>query len=289
MTELISTIVQGILIGGLYALFAAGLSLVFGIMRVVNLAHGDLIVAGSFVGFACVNTLGLHPMFALLLTPVVMAGAGYALQRTILNPTIGQDILPPLLVTFGVSIILQNALLQLFSADNRKISLGGLETSSLKIGEGIAVGWYSVIVFICSILVIFGLQMISNRTRIGRAFRAAADDADIARLMGVRTSHVFGLAMALALAICGIAGVLFAIWTSFTPLSGPGRLLIAFEVIVIGGIGSIWGTLIGGIVLGLAQAIGGYFNPGWQTLAGHIAFIAILMYWPRGLWMGRRK
>ncbi len=287
MTELINSLAQGVLIGGLYALFAAGLSLVFGIMRVVNLAHGDLIVTGSFMTFATVSMLGLPLWLAVLIVLPMMGLLGYVLQRGLLNHTIGTDVLPPLLVTFGISIILQNGLLQIFTADNRKLDFGAIEVMSLQMGP-VAMGWYAILVFAVAVATIYGLQFLSYRTRLGRVLRATTDDPEVARVMGVRTDHVFGIAMAIALVICGIAAILFAAWTSFTPLSGPSRLLIAFEVVVIGGIGSIWGTLAGGITLGVAQALGGYLDPAWQTLAGHIVFVIILALRPAGILGGRR-
>lgn len=287
MTELINSLAQGILIGGLYALFAAGLSLVFGIMRIVNLAHGDLIVTGSFMTFACVSMLGLPLWLAILIVLPLMGELGYLLQRGLLNHTIGQDVLPPLLVTFGISIILQNGLLQLFSADNRKLDFGTIEIMSLQMGP-VAMGWYAILVFAVAVATIFGLQLLSYHTRLGRVLRATTDDPEVARVMGVKTDHVFGIAMAIALVICAVAAILFSAWTSFTPLSGPSRLLIAFEVVVIGGIGSIWGTLIGGITLGVAQALGGYLDPAWQTLAGHVVFVIILALRPAGILGGRR-
>jgi branched-chain amino acid transport system permease protein len=283
MSELANTLVQGLLIGGLYALAAAGLSLVFGVMRIVNLAHGDLIILAAYLAFALATWAGLPVAVLLLIVPLLMGVFGYALQRGLLNKTMGQDILPPLLVTFGLSIILQNALLQLFSADNRKLSFGGLETESLTIIPGLSIGWYPLAVFITALAVFIGLQLLLDRTAIGRVFRATSDDPEVAAGMGLDTKHVYGLTMALAMAVAGLAGVLIAAWTSFAPLSGPSRLLLAFEVVVIGGIGSIWGSLAGGLILGLAQAFGGYLNPAWQTLAGHIAFLAILLLRPNGL------
>ncbi len=246
MTEIVNLLLQGIMIGGLYALFACGLSLTFGMMRIINLAHGDLIVAAAFMAFSIADTVGLGFFPAIVLTPVLMGIVGYGLQRWLLNRVIGNDILPPLLVTFGLSVIIQNGILQLFSADSRKLSIGSIETDSLTIMPGVSVGSYALIVFAVSVLAVLILHQISNRSALGRGFRATADDPDVARLMGVPTQHIFGLAMGMALALCGLAGVLFSVWTSFTPVAGPSRLLIAFEVIVIGGIGSIWGTLLGG-------------------------------------------
>ncbi len=286
MSELVNTIIQGILIGGLYALFAAGLSLVFGVMRVVNLAHGDLIVTGSFLAFTATSILGIHAALSVVFVLPFMALLGYSIQRAILNRTVGTNVLPPLLVTFGIAIILQNGLLQIFTADDRKLDFGNIEIASMQIGN-ISIGWYSILVFVCAIAIIAGLQFISYKTRIGRVLRATADDPEVAQVMGVNTRHTFSVAMAIAMVVCGISAVLFAAWTSFTPLSGPSRLLIAFEVVVIGGLGSIWGTLIGGLTLGVAQAFGGYLNPAWQMLAGHIAFIIILVLRPAGIFKGQ--
>jgi branched-chain amino acid transport system permease protein len=283
VTEIINTLLQGVLIGGLYALIAAGLSLAFGIMRIVNLAHGDLVVLAAFIAFALATWAGAPVLATLLLVPPLMGAIGYGLQRFLLERTMGGDILPPLLVTFGLSIILQNGLLQLFTADNRKLALGGFETASLRLGEHIAAGWYGLALLALAAAILGALKLVSDRTALGRAFRATSDDPETAAMTGVETRHVFALAMALSLALCGIAGVALAVWTSFTPVTGPSRLLVAFEVVVIGGLGSIWGTLAGGIVLGVAQAAGGYFNPSWLTLAGHLAFIAILMARPGGL------
>jgi branched-chain amino acid transport system permease protein len=283
MTEILNLLAQGATIGGLYALFAAGLSIVFGILRLVNLAHGDMIILGAFTGHVVATELGLGIVAALVLAPLVLGSLGCALQRMLLNRLVGKDILPPLLVTFGLSMIIQNALLLAFTADTRKVALGGIETASIQIMPGVAVGAYAVIVLASAVMLIGGLHLLLMRTALGRTFRATADDAETARMLGIRTPHVFGLATALALAACGVAGVLLAVWTSFTPLAGPTRLLIAFEVIVIGGIGSIWGTLLGGVLLGLAQAIGGWINPEWQMLAGHIAFLAVLVLLPSGL------
>ena len=283
MTEALNIAVQGITIGGLYALFAAGLSIVFGVLRLVNLAHGDMIILGAFTGYVVAVSAGLGFFAALIVAPIVMGFLGYWLQRLLLNRVIGKDILPPLLVTFGLSMMIQNALLLVFTADSRKIALGEIEVASVQLAPGVAVGSYGLIVLAVAVALIGALHLIFTRTALGRVFRATADDFETARHMGIPTPHVFGLATGLALAACGIAGVLLAVWTSFTPLSGTARLLIAFEVIVIGGIGSIWGTLIGGFLLGLSQTIGGAINPEFQMLAGHLAFLVILMLMPGGI------
>ena len=281
--EWLDAIIQGVLLGGLYALFATGLSLIFGVMRLVNIAHGDLIVLAAFLGLAMVNGTGVHALLSLVVTVPVMAGIGYALQRGILNLTLGRDILPPLLVTFGLSIIIQNVLLEVFSADTQRLKAGPLETASIAIGEQIAIGWFPLIVFLTAIGVIAGLQLLLFRTRLGTAFRATSDDHETAALMGIDNRHVFALAMALALAVVAIAGTFMAIRTNFSPAIGPARLLYAFEAVIIGGLGSLWGTLAGGVILGVAQAIGAKFHPGGQILAGHVAFLIVLVLRPNGL------
>ena len=281
--EWINAIVQGVLLGGLYALFAAGLSLIFGVMRLVNIAHGDLIVLAAFFALSITTSLGLNPFISIILVVPLMAFIGYVLQRAILNQTLGYDILPPLLVTFGLSVIIQNGLLELFSADPQKLNAGFIEIASFKIMDEISIGIFPLIVFVTAVLIIFGLQLIFYRTALGRAFRATSDNREIAQLMGINKNHVFGLAMALSLAVVAIAGIFFGIRTSFDPSVGPGRLIFGFEAVIIGGLGNMWGTLIGGIILGVSQTIGAQINPGWQLISGHLAFLIVLAVRPRGL------
>ncbi|WP_299832147.1 branched-chain amino acid ABC transporter permease [uncultured Roseobacter sp.] len=280
--EWVNVVVQGTLLGGLYALFAAGLSLIFGVMRLVNIAHGDLIVLGAYLGLSVTTVLGLHPLLALILVVPVMAGFGYVLQRGILNQTLGKDILPPLLVTFGLSVIIQNTLLETYSADPQKMNAGALETASVSAG-GLSVGLLPLLTFGTAIAVIATLQWIFYRTALGRAFRATSDNPEIAQLMGLNRRHIFGLAMALALGVTAIAGIMLGIRTSFDPSIGGGRLIFGFEAVIIGGLGNLWGTLAGGVILGVAQTIGAKIDPGWQLLAGHLAFLVILALRPNGL------
>ncbi len=278
----LNAILQGTLLGGLYALFAAGLSLIFGVMRLVNIAHGDLIVLAAYLGLTVTVGTGLHPLLALILVIPGMALIGYGLQRGLLNQTIGQDILPPLLVTFGLSVILQNTLLEAYTADPQKLDAGALETASVSLG-GLTMGILPLITFLIAIGVIWGLQWIFYRTALGRAFRAVSDNQEIAQLMGLNRRHIFGLAMALALGVTAIAGILLGIRTSFDPSVGGARLIFGFEAVIIGGLGNLWGTLAGGVILGVAQTIGAKIDPGWQLLAGHLAFLVILAVRPNGL------
>ena len=285
----LDTVIQGVLLGGLYALFAAGLSLIFGVMRLVNIAHGDLIVLASFLGLAVVQGIGMHPLLSLVLVIPIMLGLGYTLQRGLLNFTLGSDILPPLLVTFGLSIIIQNVLLEIFSADTQRLQIGALSTASIHIGESLAVGWFPLIVFLCAIGVVAGLQVLLSATRLGRAFRATSDDQQTAALMGINDRHIFALAMALSLGVVALAGVFLAIRTNFSPAIGPARLIYAFEAVIIGGLGNPWGTLVGGVILGVAQSVGATIHPGGQILAGHVAFLVVLVLRPGGLFPRTRE
>jgi branched-chain amino acid transport system permease protein len=212
-----------------------------------------------------------------------MAIIGYALQRGLLNRTLGDDLLPPLLVTFGLSIIIQNGLLELFTADSRKLQAGHLEVASLQLTKGIWIGALPLIQFAVAVAVIAALQVLFYKTALGRAFRATSDDQSVAQLMGLDTRHVFAMAMALSLAVVAIAGVFLAVRANFDPSIGPARLIFGFEAVIIGGLGSMWGTLAGGVILGVSQAIGAQLDPGWQLLAGHIAFLVILALRPQGL------
>src|SRR4051794_2405376 len=264
-------------------MFAAGLSLIFGVMRLVNIAHGDLIVLAAYVALVTVQALGLNPLVSLVVVVPVMGIIGYVLQRGLLNRTLGPDLLPPLLVTFGLSVIIQNGLLEIFTADSFKLNAGTIEVESISIGGGLALGVLPLIQFGLAVLVIAGLQWLFYRTALGRAFRATSDDQPVAQLMGLNNAHVFSLAMALSLAIVAIAGVLLAVRSNFDPSVGPARLIFGFEAVIIGGLGSMWGTLAGGIILGVAQAIGAQLDPGWNLLAGHIAFLIVLAVRPEGL------
>jgi branched-chain amino acid transport system permease protein len=279
----LNVLIQGSLLGGIYALFAIGLSMSFGIMRLVNIAHGDLIVLSGYVAVVAIEATGLDPFSSLVIVVPVMFVLGYALQRGLLNFTLSGGLLPPLLVTFGISVIIQNALLQGFGAYDHRLQEGPIETASLRLGGGISVGVYPLLVFVVAALGIGSLQLLFYRTRLGRAFRAVSDDADTAELMGIDNRKLYALAFGIAMIFTALAGVLFGIRTIFAPLSGPIRLILAFEAVIIGGLGSMWGTLLGGIVLGVAQAVGAAFNPNWQILAGHLAFLIILILRPSGL------
>lgn len=279
---LAEAVVQGILIGGLYALFALGLSLIFGIMRLVNIAHGDFIVLGAYVALMAIQVTDLHPVLAMVLVVPLMATLGYVIQRFVLNRTLGTDILPPILVTFGLAVVIQNLLLTAFSSDTRRLSAGSVEAASVNL-VGLNIGVLPLLTLLAAIVLIAALEWLFSRSRIGRTFRATSDDAETARMMGINTAHVFALAMALSFALIAVAGVLLAMRTNFDPFSGPARLIYGFEAVIIGGLGNLWGTLAGGVVLGIAQSLGAQISPAFQALAGHLVFFLVLAVRPRGL------
>jgi branched-chain amino acid transport system permease protein len=285
----LDTLLEGVLLGGVYALFAVGLSLIFGIMRLVNLAHGDIIVLAAYLILTAMTVAGVSLGVATVLTIIAMFAAGFALQRLVLERVLGDDILPPLLVTFGLSIVLQNGLMLIFGADSRRLQAGAFESASIPLAPGLSVGLAPLIALITAIVVVALLQLLFYRTSLGRAFRATADSPEIAQLMGIDQRNIYAFAVGLSLAVSAIAAVTFGIRSNFDPSIGPARLLYAFEAVIIGGLGSLWGTLAGGIVLGLAQTIGGRIDPEWQILSGHLAFLIVLIFRPRGLFPAGRR
>ena len=283
------TVIEGILLGGVYALFALGLSLIFGIMRLVNLAHGDLILLAAYLVFSATTVLGLPIAVASVLVVMTMFVLGFVLQRLVLERVLGDDILPPLLVTFGLSIVIQNGLLLGYGADSRRLQAGAFESSSVTLAPGLSVGLAPLAALVAAVAAVALLQLIFYRSSLGRTFRATADNPTMVQLMGVDERNVYAIAVGLSLAVSVIAAIVFGIRASFDPSIGPARLLYAFEAVIIGGLGSLWGTLAGGIVLGIAQAVGARLNPEWQILAGHLTFLAVLMVRPRGLFPSRRS
>jgi branched-chain amino acid transport system permease protein len=276
-------LVQGLLLGGLYCLFALGQSLIFGVMRLTNTAQGDFIILGAYAAIAALGAVSMSPwLVAVLLLPLAFA-FGYGLQRQVLNSTLGRDPLPSLVVTFGLAIVIQNLLLQLFSADPRSIETDGFNTRSLALPGGIAVGLLPLLIFALAVAATAALQGLFNHTRLGRAFRAVSDDKEIAELMGLDANHVYALATAIAFVLIALAGALQAMRTTVSPSDGPLLLLFAFEAVIIGGMGSFWGTLVGALLLGITQQIGFRIDPGWGIWVGHIVFLAVLVVRPQGL------
>ncbi len=276
------TLIQGLLLGGLYCLFALGQSLMFGVMRLTNTAQGDFIVLGAFGAIALASVVALHPAaIAVAMLPIAF-GAGYLLQRYLLNATLGRDPLPSLVVTFGLAIVIQNALLEVFSADPRSLDSAGLNTSSLVFGDT-AVGVLPLVIFTMALAATGALQLLFDRTSIGRSFRAVSDDREIAELMGLDAKKVYALATGIAFMLIVLAGVLQAMRTTVSPSDGPLLLLFAFEAVIIGGMGSFWGTFVGAMVLGVTQQIGFRMDPGWGIWFGHMVFLAVLVVRPQGL------
>ena len=283
MLTWIDAITQGVLLGGLYALFATGLSLMFGIMRLVNLAHGDLIVLAAFFILFVADSFGVDIFLATVIVLPAMFALGYVLQRHLLNLTLGHDLLPPLLVTFGISIVIQNGLLETFSADSRRLQAFDIETASWPLGGGIALGVLPLMTFATAVVAIIVLNWIMYRTGLGRAFRATSDDPATAQLMGIDNRRIFAVATAIAFVVVAVSALYFGNRAQFDPTIGAFRLLYAFEAVIIGGLGSLWGTLAGGIILGVAQTVGAKIDPEWQILAGHVVFLIVLVVRPRGL------
>ena len=279
----IDTLVQGLLLGGLYALFALGQALIFGVMRLTNTAHGDFIVLAAFMAFAVSTGLGLNPFAAGALLLPLAFGFGYALQRFALNGTLGRDPLPSLVVTFGLAIVIQNALQQGFTADPRSIDSMGLNILSLPLTAELSVGVLPLAILITALACSGGLQWMSQRTALGRAFRAVSDDREVAQLMGLRASHVYALATGIAFVLIALAGTLQAMRTTVSPSDGPALLLFAFEAVIIGGMGSFWGTFAGALILGVTQSVGFRLDPGWGIWFGHLVFLAVLVWRPQGL------
>jgi branched-chain amino acid transport system permease protein len=279
----VNQIVQGVLLGGLYAMFAMGLSLSVGVMRFVNIAHGDLIVLVSFLILTLTTTLGLGPLAAVLVTlPIAFVG-GYLLQRLLLQRVLGKGVLPIILVTFGLSIIVQNGLLGTFGADTRKVAGGSFETATLMLGGGVNVGLLPLAIFLSAVAMVIVLDRLLYRTRLGARIRAVSDDVATADLVGLPSARIYATAMGIVGVTVAISAGFMSIWTNFDPTSGPSRLLIAFEAVVLGGLGSLWGTLAGGIIIGVAQVVGAQVDAAWQLLAGHLVFLAIFMLRPEGL------
>jgi branched-chain amino acid transport system permease protein len=280
----VNAIIQGVLTGGLYALFACGLSLMFGVMKVINLAHGDLAVVAGYVAVGVIAVTRIPAVWSFVLVVPVMAVLGYVLQRTVIQASLNRGVLTTLLVTFGLSVVIENGLLEFFSANSHSLNIGSLVSDSIGIGSQISIAYLLLVIFVVAVAVLLGLQYFLSSSRHGRLIRAVADDREAAQLAGADYRHVFGIAAAIAFATVALAGVAFGMYTSFDPTIGTDQILLfAFAAVVIGGLGSLWGTLVGGIVLGVAQQIGAQINSADQILAGYLIFLLVLLVRPQGL------
>jgi branched-chain amino acid transport system permease protein len=279
----VNAIVQGILLGGLYALFATGLSIGFGVMRLVNLAHGDLSILAAFVAFSLAEGLGWNPLLTLVIILPLAYVVGRILQRLVFDRVVGVDPAFQIVATFGLSIIIQNALLEKYTADSRGLKVGELGTASIRINDQISIGWLPLLTFMTGVGVLASLALFLNRTQLGRAFRATSDDPATAQLMGIDNRRIYAIALGIAFSTVALAGVLLGARTQFDPFVGPARLIYAFEAVIIGGLGSLWGTLAGGITLGVAQSLGRQISPQWGELSGHVVFLIVLAVKPTGM------
>ncbi len=280
---LLNILVQGVLLGGLYTLFALGLSFSVGVIKLVNIAHGDLIILMSFVLFSLTQLFGMSLLVAFPLMLMVAFGVGYLLQKSLLERVMGKGLLPPLLVTFGISVIIQNGLLEVFGADTRSISTVQLQTATIKVTDQLYVGVIPLMTLAAAIILIFVLDLLIYRSRFGARLRAVADSPETARLIGLPVDHTYAVAFGLVGVTICIAALFLGMRMNFDPLSGPSRLIVAFEVIVLGGLGNLWGILVGATVLGLAQSIGAEFDIRAQLLAGHLVFLLVLLLRPQGI------
>jgi branched-chain amino acid transport system permease protein len=284
----INAVIQGILIGGMYALFACGLSLLFGVMNVINLAHGDLAVVAAYVALGVVAITHVPAVWAFLVVVPIFAVIGYVLQRTLFQASLNRSVLTTLLVTFGLSVVLENGMQQFLSADSHSIDIGTLVSASFSIGS-ITIAYLRLVILLVAVIVLLGLQFFLSSSKNGRLIRAVADDREAAQISGVDYRHVFGIAAAIAFGTVALAGIAFGMFTQFDPTIGTDQLLLfAFEAVVIGGLGSLWGTLGGGILLGIAQEIGANIKAADQVLAGQLLFLLILILRPQGI-TGRRE
>ena len=281
----VNDIIQGILTGGLYALFACGLSLMFGVMKVVNLAHGDLAVVGGYVALGVITVTHIPVLWSFLIVVPVMAVLGYVLQRTVIQASLDRGVLITLMVTFGLSVVIENALLQFVSANSQSLGVGNsIITGSFSVGSQIQIAYLLLLIFAVAVVVLLGLQYFLSASRYGRMIRAVADDREAAQPSGVDYRHVFGIAAAIAFGTVALAGIAYGMYSQFAPSTGTDTILLfAFAAVVIGGLGSLWGTLLGGVVLGVAQQIGAQINISYEVLAGYLVFLAVLVLRPQGL------
>ena len=283
--EWVNDIIQGVLTGGLYALFACGLSLMFGVMKVVNLAHGDLAVVGGFMALGVIAVTHVPVLASFLIVVPLIAILGYALQRTVIQASLNRGILTTLLVTFGLSVVIENGLLQFVNADYHSLGVNNVIVSgAFTITSQIKLPYLLVLVFAVAVIVLLGLQYFLSASRYGRMIRAVADDKEAAQLSGIDYRHVFGIAAAIAFGTAALAGIAYGMYSTFDFSTGTDTILLfAFAAVVIGGLGSLWGTLVGGIVLGVSQQIGGQINSSYYFIAGYLVFLAVLVVRPQGL------
>ncbi len=275
----INQLVQGILLGGYYALLACGLSFMYGVMRIINLAHGSLAVLSAYLLFLLADRYDIHPLLGLVVVVPVMAAVGWVLHKLVLERSARSGALLPLLSTFGLATVLDNSMFQVFGADTRSLApyIDTLSYDGWTLPGGVIIGQLSFLTLAVAVGLLCGLHLMLTHTALGRRIRAASADADTAQLVGVNARSVYAASTAIALATVAVAGAFMAMRATFDPYTGPSQLIFAFEAVVIGGAGSLWGTLIGGIVLGVAQSIGAQIHPQGFLIAGHVVFLVVLL------------
>jgi branched-chain amino acid transport system permease protein len=268
------------LLGGYYALIACGLSFMFSVMRIINLAHGALTILAAYALYVLAENFGLSPFLGLVVVAPAMGLLGWALQRAVLERSARGGALVPVLSTFGLSIVIENLLFQRFGADTRSLApyVDDLAYDSWTLSDDISIGKLAAITFVTAIVLLGGLQLFLTRTPLGRAIRATAEDVDTVGLVGINARFVNAVAAAIALASVAVAGLFLGLRATFDPYAGGMQLIFAFEATVIGGAGSLWGTLIGGIVLGVAQSVGALINPQGFFIGGHLIFLGVLFF-----------
>jgi len=286
LDSIIQALIQGTLLGGYYAIIAVGLSLMVGVVRFINLAHGDLAVLGALLTLALVQVVAMPLHLALLVMLPFMGVLGWFMHAVLFERAMRGGFLLPILVTIGLGAALQNGMFGVWGSNTRSLGadIGNLSWASWTLPGGILVGQLPVIIFGTAIVVIGALHLMLKYTRLGRAIRATAADPEAAEMCGVDARRAHRAAAAIAVALAALAGVFLAMRGQVTPYSGPAQLIFAFEAVVIGGLGSIWGTLIGGIILGVSQALGGLISNQVSLLSGHLVFIAVLMWRLSSAW-----
>ena len=278
----VNDILQGIFLGGAYALTAVGLSLMFGVMRMVNLAHGDLAVCGTYLATTVMAAFGVPLWVAMLIMVPLAFLLGLVLQLSLFGRALRSGTTAPLLVTFGLSVIIENLLLQTYSANTRGVPAGSLDVAAVHLG-GLVLPWLAMLKLILALVVIGGLSVLLRYTAWGRRVRATSDDQAIARLQGIRVRPLFASVTGIAIAAAALAGTLNAVTTGVYPTLGALTLIFAFEAVIIGGLGSLWGTLLGGMVLGITQVVVSQVSVPYALLASQLLFLVVLAVRPQGL------
>jgi branched-chain amino acid transport system permease protein len=272
----IEPIVNGLMLGGLYGLFGLGLALAFGIMRIVNIAHGEFVVMAAYLGMTLLTMTPLPLPVVVIAVAASAFALGWLLQIAVLNRVVGPNPVPAMIITIGISIVIRNLLVKLYGADIHSIEVGPIQDMGVSL-LGISIGVLPLLIFATALVLFVGVHLLLTRTTIGRAFRAAADDYEILETLGFNRRRIYGAAMGLAVTLSAVAGLLLAMRSSFSPFSGVERLLIAFEVVIIGGLGSLRGCFLAGLFLGVVQVVGLKINPNSGPLFGHLAFFAVLL------------